>query len=47
VLCVESMVIAIAVSTDFGVHNIVLILLHFHFVDVHFPNLTHHHLSIS
>ncbi len=46
-LCVVSMVITIVVGADFGVHNIVLILLHFHFVDVHFPNLTDHHLSIS
>ncbi len=46
-LCVVSMVIVIIVGTNLGMHNVMLILLHFHFVDVHFPNLMHHHLSAS
>jgi hypothetical protein len=46
-LCVVSMVTMIVIGTDLGAHNIVFILLHFHFVNVHFPNLMHHHLFAS
>jgi hypothetical protein len=46
-LCVVSMLTMIVVGADLGMHNIVLILLHFHFVYVHFPNLMHHHLFVS
>jgi hypothetical protein len=46
-LCVVNIVTTIVVGTDLGTHDIMLILLHFHFVDVHFPNLMHHHLFAS